>query len=59
MHDQVALVRYGATKMGVDLADFTDLEVLAILRWCEINTPDNLDASKTMVGVIATMKQGD
>jgi hypothetical protein len=58
MHKQVALVRQGATAMDVDLNDFTDLDVLAILRWAETNTPQHLEASHTMIGVLATMRAG-
>jgi hypothetical protein len=55
LHEQVALIRKGAATMDVDLADFTDLEVLAIQHWCQAHTPPGLEASKTMLGLLYTM----
>lgn len=55
LHAQVAHVRKGAALMDVDLSDLTDLEVLAILRWCKAATPAHLNVVDTMHGLLATM----
>jgi hypothetical protein len=53
LREAVQNIRRGAAEQGVDLSEFTDLDVLAIGQWCSKNATSELDAAYTMLGLIA------